>query len=134
MNKHQTGNHPVIGAVLTTVVAGGLLAACGPTTNVGSGTPSPPSGSVSTTTSPPPTATTEPSRSSPTPITVTGVPQPGVEAGCLLLEGYLLIGGDRVLLSPGRTVTVTGHPDTTLASICQQGTPLVVDHVTAHAT
>ncbi|MEO7061252.1 MAG: hypothetical protein ABI083_16145 [Lapillicoccus sp.] len=71
------------------------------------------------------------------PVTVTGVPKEGVEASCLLLGHYLLVGGtdaQRALLTTGRTagtsVTVTGHTDTTQMSYCQQGTLLVVDDVT----
>lgn len=71
-------------------------------------------------------------------VIVTGVPQEGVEASCLLLQSYLLIGGteaQRALLSAGSragtTVIVTGHPDPNVMSYCQQGTVLVVDEVRA---
>lgn len=71
-------------------------------------------------------------------MTVTGIPQPGVEASCVLLDRYLLVGGTpkhRALLvaatAAGTTVTVTGHTDPTQASFCQQGTLLVVDAVRA---
>ena len=72
----------------------------------------------------PPTATTGAK------VTVTGIPERGVEAGCLLLDTYLLIGGDRALLSSGVSVTVTGHTESNVMSFCQQGTYLVVDSVT----
>ncbi len=60
-------------------------------------------------------------------ITVTGVPQPAVEAGGLLLDGYLLVGGPRELLGSGAPVTVTGRLRPDMLTIWQQGTPLVVE-------
>lgn len=57
------------------------------------------------------------------------MPQPGVEKGCLLLDGYVLTGGDQTLLASGKSVTVTGHTDAGMMSYCQQGTILVVDSV-----
>ncbi|MEG3632340.1 hypothetical protein [Micromonospora palythoicola] len=59
-------------------------------------------------------------------ITLTGRIESGVEPGCLLLDGYLLLGGPRDVLSAGASVTVTGRPDPTMMSTCQQGTPFVV--------
>jgi hypothetical protein len=63
-------------------------------------------------------------------VTLTGIPERGVEASCLLLDKYLLIGGDRALLGSGAKVTVTGHTESDLMSFCQQGIYLVVDSVT----
>lgn len=63
------------------------------------------------------------------PITLTGTPEAGVEAGCLVLNGYLLLGGPRDRLTGGRPVTVVGRPDPTLRSFCQQGVPLIVESV-----
>ncbi|HZB49526.1 MAG TPA: hypothetical protein VE547_10575 [Mycobacteriales bacterium] len=60
-------------------------------------------------------------------LTLTGVPQPAVEAGGLLLDGYLLVGGPRDLLGRGTAVTVTGRVQEGLLTIWQQGTPLVVE-------
>jgi hypothetical protein len=60
-------------------------------------------------------------------ITLTGVPQPAVEAGGLLLDGYLLVGGPRGLLGGGAPVTVTGRVREDLLTVWQQGTPLVVE-------
>ena len=60
-------------------------------------------------------------------LTLTGVPEPAVEAGGLLLDGYLLIGGPRDLLSSGQRVRVTGRVQPDLLTIWQQGTPLVVE-------
>ncbi|NLU79350.1 hypothetical protein HCA58_13355 [Micromonospora sp. HNM0581] len=59
-------------------------------------------------------------------ITLTGRVESGIEPGCLLLDGYLLLGGDRDVLTSGETVTVTGRADPTLMTTCQQGTPFVV--------
>lgn len=71
-------------------------------------------------------------------MTLTGVPQAGVEASCVLLDRYVLVGGtqqQQALLHAGTTagtpVTVTGHTDRTQMSYCQQGTLLVVDDVRA---
>lgn len=68
----------------------------------------------------------------PDPITVTGVVQEGVEAGCLLLvpdlsnqPPFLLLGGDRGVLVPGARVRVVGVPENT-AGWCMQGQPLRV--------
>ena len=60
-------------------------------------------------------------------VVLTGTPEAGVEAGCLLLDGYLLVGGPRELLAGGQQLTITGTQDPTLMGICQQGTPLKVD-------
>lgn len=60
-------------------------------------------------------------------ITLNGTPSAGVEAGCLLLGGYLLIGGPREVLAAGDQITVIGRPDPTFRSICQQGVPLMVE-------
>jgi hypothetical protein len=65
-----------------------------------------------------------------TTVTLTGIPERGVEASCLLLDKYLLIGGDRALLGSGAKVTVTGHTEPDMMSFCQQGIYLVVDTVT----
>jgi hypothetical protein len=67
-------------------------------------------------------------------VTVTGTVTAGVESGCLLLDAgpggpYLLVGGDRSELSPGRRVAVTGRVDRSLLSTCQQGEPLVVTSI-----
>ena len=77
-------------------------------------------------------ATTAPTTSPAPPageVTVTGTVSEGVEPGCLLLDRYLLVGGDRDQLRPGARVTVTGRVDHGLLSTCQQGVPLVVASV-----
>jgi hypothetical protein len=53
--------------------------------------------------------------------------RPGVEPGCLLLQGYLLLGGPRELLRDGAQVKVTGRVQPDLVTTCQQGTPFVVE-------
>jgi hypothetical protein len=60
-------------------------------------------------------------------LTLTGTPEPAVEAGGLLLDGYLLVGGPRDLLGEGRRVRVTGRVQPDLLTIWQQGTPFVVE-------
>ena len=59
-----------------------------------------------------------------------GLTSPLRLASCLLLDKYLLIGGDRALLGSGAKVTVTGHTEPDMMSFCQQGIYLVVDSVT----
>ncbi|MGC4852004.1 hypothetical protein ACLQ24_01095 [Micromonospora sp. DT4] len=51
----------------------------------------------------------------------------GVEPNCLLLDGYLLVGGPRDVLTAGARVRVTGRVETGMMSTCQQGTPFVVE-------
>ncbi|WP_069112647.1 hypothetical protein [Jiangella alba] len=63
------------------------------------------------------------------PVQLTGFPTPGVEAGCWLLDGYLLMGGDQELIASGREVQITGEVQTDVMTTCQQGTPLRVDSV-----
>jgi len=53
--------------------------------------------------------------------------QPGVEAGCLLLQEYQLVGGPRELFGAGGPVRVTGRVQPDLLTIWQQGTPFMVD-------
>jgi hypothetical protein len=60
------------------------------------------------------------------PTTLTGVVAEGVEAGCLLIDNYLLVGGDRDIVRAGARITVRGRVDRTLLTTCQQGTPFVV--------
>ena len=83
------------------------------------------------------TAPTEPTRTG-GPVTVVGTVAAGVEPGCLLLEAerggsFLLVGGERAELRPGRRVAVTGRVDRSLLSTCQQGEPLVVASIKAIA-
>ncbi|WP_089010335.1 hypothetical protein [Micromonospora viridifaciens] len=98
--------------------------------------PGPTGGTVTSTPSPDPsvtpsdpTAPTGPAPTSPGAVTLTGTVQAGVEPGCLLLDGNLLVGGPRDALKAGAHVTVTGHPQPDLMTTCQQGTPFVVESV-----
>ncbi|MFR9776300.1 hypothetical protein ACL02O_09575 [Micromonospora sp. MS34] len=59
--------------------------------------------------------------------TLTGTVEAGVEPNCLLLDGYLLVGGPRDVLRPGTKVTVTGQAQPDMMTTCQQGTPFVVE-------
>jgi hypothetical protein len=61
------------------------------------------------------------------PRTLTGTVRAGVEPNCLLLDGYLLVGGPRDQLSSGTRVTVTGRVQADLMTTCQQGTPFLVE-------
>lgn len=60
-------------------------------------------------------------------VTVTGTVSPGVEPNCMLLDGYLLVGGPRELFTSGATVTVTGRVEPGMMTTCQQGIPLLVE-------
>jgi uncharacterized protein YceK len=70
-------------------------------------------------------------------VTVRGRVDRGVEAGCLVLRSgdgvvWLLLGGDRSALVPGREVAVRGVRSPAVVSTCQQGIPLVVRSVIAN--
>ncbi|MET8119164.1 hypothetical protein [Micromonospora sp. NPDC005189] len=122
------------------------LSACG-SQDVGGGTPTPtPSGAQPATSQPTPDPTASPSTVDPTPpsgpktgkpggpstppgvgnTTLTGTVQSGVEPNCVLLDGYLLLGGPRDVLTPGARVEVTGRVEPDMMTTCQQGTPFVV--------
>jgi hypothetical protein len=112
------------------LLAGLLVAACADSGGDGG------AGQGGATTMPATAPTTAPGgRTEPTrtggPVTVTGTVTEGVEPGCLLLKAadggqYLLVGGERAELRPGRRLAVTGRVDHGLLSTCQQGEPLVV--------
>jgi hypothetical protein len=65
----------------------------------------------------------------PGPTELTGFPEAGVESGCWLLDGYLLLGGDQELIGSGREVQITGAVTEDVMTTCQQGTPFRVDSV-----
>jgi hypothetical protein len=116
------------------LLAGLLVAGCGDPGGGGTGAGQ---GGATTTapTTTPTTAPTEPTRGG-GPVTVVGTVAAGVEPGCLLLEAerggsFLLVGGERAELRPGRRVAVTGRVDRGLLSTCQQGEPLVVASIEA---
>lgn len=101
-----------------------VLAACGD----GTATPgSPPDPSPAPTVTEEPTPTATGSRGAQ--VTVTGTVTEGVEAGCVLLDEWLLVGGDASVLTPGAVVRVVGIP-ADVATTCQQGKPLQVLEVT----
>jgi hypothetical protein len=56
--------------------------------------------------------------------------QAGVEGNCFLLDGYLLVGGPREVITAGARVTVTGEVRTGLMTTCQQGIPFLVRSAT----
>jgi hypothetical protein len=60
-------------------------------------------------------------------MTLTGTPEPGVERGSLLLNGYLLIGGPRDVLAAGGPVRITGRVRRDMLTTAQQGTPFLVE-------
>lgn len=63
-------------------------------------------------------------------ITVTGTVEEGVESGCLLLAGFVLVQGQgHEPIEAGQNVKVTGRVDTSLGTTCQQGVALVVNSV-----
>jgi len=137
----------VLVTLVVAVIAGGLLTGCAGGAGDGNAQPgesmssSPPSASSP---GPPPSSpaagsgsgqATPPPNRSPGELTLTGQPEEGVEAGCLILRSggqqYLLLGGDRQLLTSGRAVVVRGRPDPTMMTTCQQGTPFMVTEVRA---
>jgi len=84
-------------------------------------------------TEPASSAPTEPSEPQPPtsePGTLVGIPEQGVEAGCWLLKGFLLLGGDEDLISSGQEIRVTGQVAKDVVTTCQQGIPYRVDSAT----
>ena len=117
------------------LLAGLLAAACagsGDGGGAGTGQGGAPTTTPATTAPP---MTTEPTQTG-GPVTLVGTVAQGVEPGCLLLQAeqggsFLLVGGERAELRPGRRVAVTGWVDRSLLSTCQQGEPLVVASIEA---
>ena len=133
--------HALIAVTLAALFAGGTLAGCG---GAGDGTTAQPEGSPVSSSpgespllppsgrvSPPP----EPgaSKNTAAEITLTGIPEEGVESGCVVMRSgeqlYNLLGGDKATLLSGRTVLVRGRPQPGLMTTCQQGTPFQVSEV-----
>jgi hypothetical protein len=119
------------GAAAALLLAGVLVAACASSGDDGAASPGVTTAPPTTTT--PTTMVVPPTRPAGK-VTVTGTVTAGVEPGCLLMDAgaggpYLLVGGDRSELSPGRRVAVTGRVDHSLLSTCQQGEPLVVTSI-----
>lgn len=109
------------------VYAGVLAAALG---LAGCGSAPPEGGNPSS--SPPPSSSRQPGE-----ITVSGTVVAGVETGCLLLDTgdrrYLLLGGDRTRLEPGRVLAVRGTPRPGTPTTCMQGVPLEIREVSRPA-
>lgn len=126
---------------LVALLAALALAACGEAGDEAPSTPSSPTTqSPSASPSPPPLdpVPTMPAKPSPGPVkptdpggmnTLSGTVVAGVEPNCLLLDRYLLVGGDRSVLKAGAKVTVTGRARPDLLTTCQQGTPFQVETV-----
>jgi hypothetical protein len=112
-------------ALACLLLAGLLVAGCaepdGGDAGAGAG-----QGATTAPTTPPPTTEPAPPAGE---VTVTGTVDDGVEANCLVLDGYLLVGGDRSKLRTGVRVRVTGRVERGLLSTCQQGVPLVVTSI-----
>jgi hypothetical protein len=109
------------------LLAGLLLVACAGPDGGGGAAQGPTTVPTTTPDDPPATGPAPPSGK----VTLVGTVTAGVEPNCLLLDAenggrYLLIGGERASLRPGRRVAVTGRVDRDLLSTCQQGEPLVV--------
>ena len=69
-----------------------------------------------------------------TPKTLRGTPSEGVESGCVILladdgKGYLLLGGDRAMITSGARIEVSVLIQPDLMTTCQQGIPAVVQTV-----
>jgi hypothetical protein len=109
----------------------------GAATPGGGGTPRP--GGAGT---PSPAApTTLPFEALPTPrfgakarfLTLRGVVQPGVEAGCLLLSApqgmFVIVGPAESRLRAGMEVELFGAADDTRLTTCQQGQPFIVTEI-----
>jgi hypothetical protein len=135
MNRmHRTRLLPLLaGCLLAGPLAAGCADAGGDGGGAGQGVATTAPTSAPATTAP--GTSTEPTRSG-GPVTVVGTVAEGVEPGCLLLQAegggsFLLVGGERAELRPGRRVAVTGRVDRSLLSTCQQGEPLVVASIAA---
>lgn len=73
----------------------------------------------------PPKSPTDPRPGEPV-RTIRGTVSAGVEPNCVLLDGYLLVGGPRETLRPGARVVVSGRVQADLITTCQQGIPFLV--------
>ncbi|KXK61793.1 hypothetical protein AWW66_11805 [Micromonospora rosaria] len=128
------------------LVAGALLSACG--AQGGDVTPAPGTTGETSVSTDPSTPAADPTDPAATPpahrpsrpaasapaksgtTTLTGTVTAGVEPGCLLLDGYLLLGGAKDVVKAGARVTVTGKVEEGMMTTCQQGTPFVVSSAT----
>ena len=141
MNRMNRMNRTRLLPLLAGCLLAGLLGVgCADAGGDGGGAGEGAATSAPATTVPPTTTTVPGKRTEPTrtggPVTVVGTVAAGVEPGCLLLQAerggsFLLVGGERADLRPGRRVAVTGRVDRSLLSTCQQGEPLVVASIAA---
>lgn len=137
MGKRDVARVVGLSLVLTSLVAGacaqGQNGAARPGASVtSSATPGPTR--AGTLNPAPPTPTASRTKGTVSQMTLRGQVQEGVEAGCMILnadggEVYLLLGGDRQIISAGGRVEVVGEPQPGLMTTCQQGTPFLVTHV-----
>jgi hypothetical protein len=133
--------HLTVVGLLASVLAVGLITACGQ----GTGTPSAEgSGSVSTSPSSPapeppvdplpsPVPSSLPPSAGPEPtgdMTLSGQVEAGVEANCLIMQTggktYLLLDGDKDIVKAGNNVVVRGHIVKGVMSYCMQGQPFQI--------
>jgi hypothetical protein len=138
--SRSTGMRRVLSAAASGTVATVvclLLAACGGDggepgggASAGASASSPPVSLSPARRTPPPFATppASPDGGAGT-VTVSGTVEAGVEPNCLVLNGYLLVGGRDEGVRAGARVTVTGQARPDLVTTCQQGTPLQVETV-----
>ncbi|BAL86374.1 hypothetical protein AMIS_11540 [Actinoplanes missouriensis 431] len=113
-----------------------LSAGCANNTGTEPGAPAPAPSSAAIEES---AATSAPSEDSSAPgkpaggtTTLTGTITEGVEPGCLLLDGHLLIFNDaaqKQSVKAGDQITVTGTPAKDMMTTCQQGEPFKVSSV-----
>jgi hypothetical protein len=138
------------GLVTAAAVVAFAAAGCAQDGSGVAGTPTPPPVGASPTRAPQPTPTDVPldpiptHRPSPRPkgtITLpaeskrppagatelTGTVTAGVEGGCLLLDGYLLLNPNPRVVREGARVRVTGYVRTDVVTTCQQGTPFMIE-------
>ncbi|GIF73715.1 hypothetical protein Asi02nite_32330 [Asanoa siamensis] len=85
--------------------------------------PPPPTGRVP---SPRPASPRPSGAKSPRVVNVTGTVTAGVEPGCLLLDGYLLVNAPTSLVYEGVRVKATLEVRTDLVTTCMQGTPAMI--------
>ncbi|WP_229076498.1 hypothetical protein [Actinoplanes sp. DH11] len=127
----------VVPAALFLALSAGCANNTGTSTEPGAPAPAPSSAAAvpeSATTSAP--APSEPGAGKPSAgkgtTTLTGTITAGVEPGCMLLDGHLLIFDDAATkqsIKAGDQVTVVGTPAGDVMSTCQQGEPFRVSSV-----
>ncbi|WP_433828854.1 hypothetical protein ACQP2E_05950 [Actinoplanes sp. CA-015351] len=110
-----------------------LSAGCANNTGTETGAPAPASATPESATTVEPSVPGKPSGDGGT-TTLTGKITAGVEPGCLLLDGHLLVFSDAAQkgsVKAGDQITVTGKSEPDLMTTCQQGEPFKVSSVAA---